>query len=149
MFLPFYALLTDMTLSTTAMLNIPQQFLVPWQRDLFEVGLIQIFITYSLCSIASGFILVMALDCYVAICNLLRIASILTHTVIQNLGIVILFCGMFLFSPHQSYCHILHDVPSSIQSSSAEDLDYMRIPHLWYLSSLCTSFFLLQYGQVW
>lgn len=149
LFLPLYALVTDMTLSTTAMLNIPQQFLVSWQRDLFEACLIQIFLTNSLCSIASGFVLVMPVDCYVALCSLLRIASILIHTVIQNLGVVIVFCGMFLFSPHQSCCHLLHCVPSPILSSSAEDPDYMRIPRLCYLSSLCTSFSLLQYVRVW
>lgn len=147
LFLPLYALVTDMILSPTAMSNIPQQFLVPWQRDLFEACLIQIFLTNSICCIASGFILVMPVDWYVAICSLLRIAAILTHTVIQNLGVVIVFCGVFLFSPHQLCCHLLHCVPSPILSSSAEDLDYLRIPRLWYLSSLCTSFSLLQY--VW
>ncbi|XP_059119312.1 olfactory receptor 52D1-like [Peromyscus eremicus] len=90
---------TDMILSTTAMPKILSNFWFHDRAIYFEACLIQVFLIHSLCSMASGFILAMALDRYVAICNPLRHSTILTHRVIQNLGIVIVFRGALLFSP--------------------------------------------------
>ncbi|XP_051005481.1 olfactory receptor 52K1-like [Acomys russatus] len=90
---------TDLILSTTAMPKILSNF---WFRDreiYFEACLMQVFLIHSLCSMASGFILAMAFDRYVAICNPLRHSTILTHRVIRNLGMAVVFRGMLLFSP--------------------------------------------------
>ena len=65
----------------------PQHFLVPWQGDLF----------WSLpCPSISHS---PAFDRYMAICNPLRHSIILTHRVIQSLGLATVFRWVVLFSP--------------------------------------------------
>ncbi|XP_006166007.1 olfactory receptor 52E2 [Tupaia chinensis] len=89
----------DLILSTTAM---PKLLSIFWFHDreiYFEACLVQVFLIHSLCSMASGFILAMAFDRYVAICNPLRHSTILTHRVIQTLGLVIVLRGALLCSP--------------------------------------------------
>ncbi|XP_045018816.1 olfactory receptor 52D1-like [Bubalus kerabau] len=100
----------DLILSTTAMPKILSIFWFHDREIYFEACLVQVFHIHSLCSMASGFILAMAFDRYVAICNPLRHFIILTHRVIQNLGLVIIFRGVVLYSPQPfmlwwlSYC---------------------------------------------
>ncbi|XP_004863524.1 olfactory receptor 52D1-like [Heterocephalus glaber] len=100
----------DLIISTTA---IPKILSIFWFHDrqiYFEACLLQVFLIHSLCSMASGFILAMTFDLYVAICNPLRHSIILKHTVIQNMGLAIVFHGALLFSPQPfmlrwlSYC---------------------------------------------
>ncbi|KAM6158760.1 olfactory receptor 52D1-like [Rhynchocyon petersi] len=91
--------LTDLILSTTAMPKILSIFWFHDRKIYFEACLIQVFLIHSSCSMASGFILAMAFDRYVAICNPLRHSTILTHKVIKNLGLVIVIRGASLFSP--------------------------------------------------
>ena len=100
----------DLILSTTAMPKILSIFWFHDREIYLEACLVQVFHIHSLCSMASGFILAMAFDRYVAICNPLRHFIILTHRVIQNLGLVIIFRGVVLYSPQPfmlwwlSYC---------------------------------------------
>ena len=89
----------DLILSTTAMPKILSIFWFHDREIYFEARLVQVFLIHSLCSMASGFILAMAFDRYVAICNPLRHSIILSHRVIQNLGLAIVFRGVVLFSP--------------------------------------------------
>ncbi|XP_036895926.1 olfactory receptor 52D1-like [Sturnira hondurensis] len=89
----------DLIISTTAMPKILSIFGFHDREIYFEVFLVQVFLIHSLCSMASGFILAMAFDRYVAICIPLRHSTILTHTVIKNLGLTVVFCGALLFSP--------------------------------------------------
>ena len=89
----------DLILSTTAMPKILSIFWFHDREIYFEVCLVQVFLIHSLCSMASGFILAMAFDRYVAICNPLRHSIILSHRVIQNLGLAIVFRGVVLFCP--------------------------------------------------
>ncbi|KAM6158748.1 olfactory receptor 52D1-like [Rhynchocyon petersi] len=91
--------MTDLILSTTAMPKILSIFWFHDRKIYFEACLIQVFLIHSSCSMASGFILAMAFDRYVAICNPLRHSTILTHKVIKNLGLVIVIRGASLFSP--------------------------------------------------
>ncbi|NP_001001023.1 olfactory receptor Olr94 [Rattus norvegicus] len=90
---------TDLILSTTAMPKILSNFWFHNREIHFEACLVQVFLIRSLCSMASGFILAMALDRYVAICNALRHSAIPTHGVIRNLGIMSVVRGGLLFSP--------------------------------------------------
>ena len=89
----------DLILSTTAMPKILSIFWFHDREIYFEACLVQVFLIHSLCSMASGFILAMAFDRYVAICNPLRHSIILSHRVIQNLGLAIVFRGVVLFCP--------------------------------------------------
>ncbi|XP_004642152.1 putative olfactory receptor 52P1 [Octodon degus] len=89
----------DLIISTTAM---PKILSIFWFHDrtiYLEACLLQVFLIHSLCSMASGFILAMAFDRYVAICNPLKHSIILTRRVIRNMGLAIVFRGALLFSP--------------------------------------------------
>uniref|UniRef100_A0A8C2W209 Olfactory receptor n=1 Tax=Chinchilla lanigera TaxID=34839 RepID=A0A8C2W209_CHILA len=89
----------DLIISTTAMPKILSIFWFHDRKIYFEACLLQVFLIHSLCSMASGFILAMAFDRYVAICSPLRHSIILTHRVIRNMGLAIVFRGALLFSP--------------------------------------------------
>lgn len=89
----------DVSLSTTTM---PKILSIFWFHDReidFEACLIQVFLIHSLCSMASGFILAMAVDRCVAVCNPLRHSIILSHRVIKTSGLAVVFRGALLFSP--------------------------------------------------
>ncbi|XP_072466308.1 olfactory receptor 52D1-like [Notamacropus eugenii] len=90
----------DLILTTTTLPKILSLF---WFNDgeiNFEACLMQMYLIHSLSTMESGFILAMAFDRYVAICNPLRHPTVLTHTVIESLGLVILFRGVVLISPY-------------------------------------------------
>ncbi|XP_002822181.1 olfactory receptor 52P1-like [Pongo abelii] len=89
----------DLIISTTAMPKILSLFWFHNREIYFEACLVQVFLIHALCSMASGFILAMAFDRYMAICNPLRHSTILSHRVIKNLGLAIVFRGALLFSP--------------------------------------------------
>ncbi|XP_003781464.1 putative olfactory receptor 52P1 [Otolemur garnettii] len=91
--------MADLIISTTAVPKILSMFWFQDREIYFEACLVQVFLIHSLCSMASGFILAMAFDRYVAICNPLRHSHVLTHRVIKNLGLAIVFRGALLFSP--------------------------------------------------
>ncbi|XP_017388275.1 olfactory receptor 52D1-like [Cebus imitator] len=89
----------DLIISTTAMPKVLSLFWFHDREIYFETCLVQVFLIHALCSMASGFILAMAFDRYIAICNPLRHSTILTHNVIKNLGLAIVFRGALVFSP--------------------------------------------------
>nr|XP_005001749.1 olfactory receptor 52D1-like [Cavia porcellus] len=89
----------DLIISTTAMPKILSSFRFHDRKIYFEACLLQEFLIHSLCSMASGFILAMAFDRYVAICSPLRHSIIRTQRVIQNMGLAIVFRRALLFSP--------------------------------------------------
>ncbi|KAM5184703.1 olfactory receptor 52Z1P-like [Callospermophilus lateralis] len=89
----------DLVICTTAMPKILSIFWFHNMEIYFEACLVQVFLIHSHCSIASGFILAMAFDRYVAICYPLKHSTILTHRVIRNLGLAIVIRGVLLFSP--------------------------------------------------
>ncbi|NP_001164917.1 olfactory receptor Olr94 [Oryctolagus cuniculus] len=89
----------DLIISTTATPKILSIFLSRNRNIHFEACLVQVFLIHSLCSMASGFILAMAFDRYVAICKPLRHSTVLTHRVIKSVGLAIVLRGALLFSP--------------------------------------------------
>ncbi|XP_051847303.1 olfactory receptor 52K2-like [Antechinus flavipes] len=98
----FLAMLSvaDLILTTTTLPKILSLFWFNDSEIKFEACLIQMYFIHSLSTMESGFILAMAFDRYVAICNPLRHSTVLTHTVIGSLGLAIVFRGAILLSPH-------------------------------------------------
>nr|XP_006127912.2 olfactory receptor 52K2-like [Pelodiscus sinensis] len=90
----------DLVISTAAM---PKTLCIFWFRDQaihIDACLIQIFLIHSLHTMESGFMLAMAFDRYVAICNPLRHSAILTHQAIAKIGLVVVVRGIMLLGPH-------------------------------------------------
>ncbi|XP_037697375.1 olfactory receptor 52M1-like [Choloepus didactylus] len=91
---------TDLVLSTS---TLPRMLCLFWlgARDIaFDACLAQMFFIHSFTAMESGFFLAMAVDRYVAICHPLRHATILTHTHITIMGIIVVVRGVAFFSPH-------------------------------------------------
>ncbi|XP_008592492.1 PREDICTED: olfactory receptor 52K2-like [Galeopterus variegatus] len=100
----------DLMLTSSTLPKILSLFWFKNREIYFEACLTQMYFIHSLSTMESGFILAMAFDRYVAICHPLRHSAILTPTVIAGMGLVIVFRGAILLSPHPfllrwlSYC---------------------------------------------
>lgn len=94
----------DLIISTTAMPKILSIFWFHDREIYFEGCLIQVFLIHSLRSMASWFILAMAFDRYVAICNPLRHSTVLTQSH-QELGDG--YCLLWGFAFQSSILHAL------------------------------------------
>ncbi|XP_004471797.1 olfactory receptor 52M1-like [Dasypus novemcinctus] len=91
---------TDLVLSTS---TLPRMLCLFWlgAHDIaVDACLTQMFFIHSFTTMESGFFLAMAIDRYVAICHPLRHATILTHTHIAIIGIIVVVRGVAFFSPH-------------------------------------------------
>ncbi|XP_008592268.1 PREDICTED: putative olfactory receptor 52P1 [Galeopterus variegatus] len=91
---------TDLVLSTSTM---PRMLCVFWlgaHNIAFEACLAQMFFIHSFTAMESGFFLAMAIDRYVAICDPLHHATILTQTRIVKIGAAVVLRGVAFFSPH-------------------------------------------------
>ncbi|XP_008053398.1 olfactory receptor 52D1-like [Carlito syrichta] len=91
---------TDLVLSTS---TLPRMLSLFWlgARDIaFEACLAQMFFIHSFTTMESGFFLAMAIDRYVAICDPLRHATVLTHSRITIMGAFVVCRGVAFFSPH-------------------------------------------------
>ncbi|KAM6158417.1 olfactory receptor 52K2-like [Rhynchocyon petersi] len=100
----------DLMLSSTTLPKILSLFWFNDREINFKGCLAQIFFIHSLSTMESGFLLAMAFDRYVAICNPLRHSAILTPGVIITLSLAIVLRGVILLTPHPfllqrlSYC---------------------------------------------
>ncbi|XP_006870419.1 PREDICTED: olfactory receptor 52K1-like [Chrysochloris asiatica] len=90
----------DLMLSTTTLPKILTLFWFDDRKINFKACLTQIFFIHSLSTMESGFLLVMAFDRYVAICNPLRHSTILTPAMILTLILTIVLRGVILLTPH-------------------------------------------------
>ncbi|XP_033063029.1 olfactory receptor 52D1-like [Trachypithecus francoisi] len=102
----------DLMLTSTTLPKILSLFWFNDREIYFEACLTQMYLIHSLSTMESAFILAMAFDRYVVICHPMRHSTILTPTMIGNLGLVMVFRGAVLLSPHPfflrwlSYCRM-------------------------------------------
>lgn len=112
---PMYLFLCMLSVADLMLISstLPKILSLFWFNDreiYFEACLTQMYFIHSLSTMESGFILAMAFDRFVAICHPLRHSTILTPAVIVGLGLLIVFRGAVLLSPHPfllrwlSYC---------------------------------------------
>ncbi|XP_044857852.1 olfactory receptor 52K2-like [Mauremys mutica] len=92
--------LANLVVSTT---TLPKTLCIFWFRDRAihtNACLAQMYLLHSLSTMESGFILAMAFDCYVAICNPLRHSAVLTSRAIAKIGLGVVMRGVLLLGPH-------------------------------------------------
>nr|XP_003423444.1 olfactory receptor 52N4-like [Loxodonta africana] len=91
--------LTDIVMCTS---SIPKALCIFWfhlQEISFNECLVQMFFIHTFTGMESGVLMLMALDCYVAICYPLRYATILTNPVIVKAGLATFLRAVFLIIP--------------------------------------------------
>ncbi|XP_038265755.1 olfactory receptor 52K1-like [Dermochelys coriacea] len=89
----------DLVLSTTTMPKILSIFWFNSREISFNACLVQMFFILSFSTLESGLLLAMAFDRYVANCNPLRYATILTNSVIAKIGLAALGRAVLLTVP--------------------------------------------------
>ncbi|KAF4008797.1 hypothetical protein G4228_020603 [Cervus hanglu yarkandensis] len=110
--------LTDLGMSTT---TIPKVLCIFWfdQSDIsFEGCLVQLFFLHSISALQSAILMSMAFDRYVAICEPLRYATILSNSRIGLIGLVSLVRAVLLILPmpillQQMPFHARHVIPTT------------------------------------
>nr|XP_004651019.2 olfactory receptor 52D1-like [Jaculus jaculus] len=90
----------DLVVSTTAVPKLLSLFWFHNGEIHIAACLTQVFLIHSCSTMESGFMLCMAFDRYIAICNPLRHSAILTHTVTAGMGLAIVFRGTAFLSLH-------------------------------------------------
>uniref|UniRef100_A0A8C0GJN5 G-protein coupled receptors family 1 profile domain-containing protein n=1 Tax=Chelonoidis abingdonii TaxID=106734 RepID=A0A8C0GJN5_CHEAB len=91
--------ITDLGLSVTTLLMILGIFLFKSREISLDACFVQLFFIHSLSCIESSVLLLMAFDSFVAICNPLRYASILTPPKIAKMGLVCVLQAVALIFP--------------------------------------------------
>uniref|UniRef100_A0A8C8RRC4 Olfactory receptor n=1 Tax=Pelusios castaneus TaxID=367368 RepID=A0A8C8RRC4_9SAUR len=115
---PMYIFLSMLALANLVISSatLPKTLCIFWFKDRaihIDTCLAQMYLLHSLATMESGFILAMAFDRYVAICNPLRHSAILTSRAIAKVGLGVVLRGPVLLAPHPfllkwlPYCEII------------------------------------------
>lgn len=115
----------DLMLTSTTLPKILSLFWFNDREIYFEACPTQMYLIHSLSTMESGFILAMAFDRYVVICHPMRHSTILTPTMIGNLGLVIVFKGAVLLSPHPFFLRWLSYCRTNVISHT--DYEFMAL----------------------
>ncbi|XFF85105.1 hypothetical protein AB1E18_011324 [Capra hircus] len=91
--------LVDLFTCTTTLPNALCIFWFNLKEINFNACLVQMFFVHGFTGVESGVLMLMALDCYVAICYPLRYATILTNPIIAKDGLVTFLRGALLMIP--------------------------------------------------
>ncbi|XP_067419831.1 olfactory receptor 52K1-like [Emydura macquarii macquarii] len=91
--------IVDLVISTTIMPKLLSIFWFNSREISFNACLVQMFFIHSFFNVESGVLVAMAFDRYVAICNPLRYATILTNSVIAKIGLAALIRPVFIRIP--------------------------------------------------
>uniref|UniRef100_A0A8C8SFB5 Olfactory receptor n=1 Tax=Pelusios castaneus TaxID=367368 RepID=A0A8C8SFB5_9SAUR len=102
---PMYIFLSMLALTDLLVSNaiLPKILCIFWFKDRaihIDTCLAQMYLLHSLSAMESGFIVTMAFDRYVAICNPLRHSAILTSRAIAKVGLGVVLRGVVLLAPH-------------------------------------------------
>ncbi|XP_032977171.1 olfactory receptor 52A5-like [Rhinolophus ferrumequinum] len=131
---PMYLLLamlgaTDMVLSTSILPKMLGIFWFHLPEIYFDVCLFQMWLIHTFQGIESGILLAMALDRYVAICDPLRHATILTHEVITLIGIGVTLRAALLAVPCLILikCRLKHYRTTVVSHSYCEHMAIVKL----------------------
>ncbi|PNJ24886.1 LOW QUALITY PROTEIN: OR52N2 isoform 1 [Pongo abelii] len=91
--------LIDLITCTTTLSNALCIFWFTLKEINFNACLAQMFFVHGFTGVETGVLMLMALDCYVAICYLLRYATILTKPIIAKAGLASFLRGVLLMIP--------------------------------------------------
>ncbi|XP_067399697.1 olfactory receptor 52K2-like [Emydura macquarii macquarii] len=102
---PMYLFLSMVALADLAISTIclPKILCIFWFKDgeiHMDACLTQMYLLHSLTAMESGFMLAMAFDRYIAICNPLRHSAILIHRAVAKIVLGVVLRGAVLFGPH-------------------------------------------------
>ncbi|XP_041522953.1 LOW QUALITY PROTEIN: olfactory receptor 52N5-like [Microtus oregoni] len=91
--------LVDLFTCTTTLPNVLFIFWFKLKEISFTACLVQMFLVHGFMGVESGVLMLMTLDCYVAICYPLSYATILTNSVIAKVGLATFLRGVLLMIP--------------------------------------------------
>ncbi|XP_053876213.1 olfactory receptor 51G2-like [Malaclemys terrapin pileata] len=110
--------ITELGISITTMPTILGIFLFNSREISLDACLVQLFFIHSLQCIESSVLLLMAFDRFIAICNPLRYASILTLPRIPKMGLVCVLRGVAIILPLPLFLHHFQYCRANVLSHS-------------------------------